>query len=289
MRIEYEFRVCIHECRAFDTGIEFAPAYCNSSFKHAAHNAFLFPDLPLTKLPVRIQTSQLGAGAGAARRAIVGVARAEHKILAVYPRFVRRGKEFDVINFLAIVARDSSVAKSLADGPGDVRQLVNLTQFQFHLVILYQEEPVSSPGHITSHLAMAGHTYCDASSAAIARNIVDGHFTTFMQDCADHAYTRLNAMLAGKNTSEIFEADHQANRSMAAHAKVSNIIEEDDTGGAGRVYRFTQQSSDDHIGAARLIYDCRSEGVVLGAKAFLPFREREALIAGIKRELESIS
>jgi hypothetical protein len=101
-----------------------------------------------------------------------------------------------------------------------------------------------------------------------------------MQDCADHAYTRLNAMLAGKNTSEIFEADHQANRSMAAHAKVSNIIEEDDTGGAGRVYRFTQQSSDDHIGAARLIYDCRSEGVVLGAKAFLPFRERAGAQVG---------
>jgi hypothetical protein len=68
---------------AFDAGIDFPFPHRDAAFKYAANNAFLFPDLTFADFPVGIEAGQLGAGSGAAGRAIVGLPRTENEILAV--------------------------------------------------------------------------------------------------------------------------------------------------------------------------------------------------------------
>jgi hypothetical protein len=53
---------------------------------------------------------------------------------------------------------------------------------------------------------------------------------------------------------------------MAAHSQVTNVVEKNDTGRAGAITRLDQQCTDQHVRAARLIYDRGPEPVVLGAK-----------------------
>ena len=64
----------------------------------AAGDALLPPHLARLQLAVREQARQLRARAGAARRAVVGLARAEHEVAAMVRRVDRRAEQLDVIH-----------------------------------------------------------------------------------------------------------------------------------------------------------------------------------------------
>src|SRR2546430_1369676 len=53
------------------------------TLEDAADDALLPPDLAFVQLTVGVETGQLGAGAGAARRTVVGVAGTEDEVAAV--------------------------------------------------------------------------------------------------------------------------------------------------------------------------------------------------------------
>ena len=76
----------------------------DAAFEDAAHDALLPPDFAGRELAVGVEAGQLGAGAGAAGRAVVGLAGAEHEILAIGAGRVWRTEEFDVVD-LATVRR----------------------------------------------------------------------------------------------------------------------------------------------------------------------------------------
>ena len=69
--------------------------------EHAAGDALLPPDLARAQLPVGVEAGELRARAGAAGRAIVGIARAEHEASAVRDSRRRGPEQLDVIHLRA--------------------------------------------------------------------------------------------------------------------------------------------------------------------------------------------
>ena len=61
---------------------------------------------------------------------------------------------------------------------------------------------------------------------------------------------------------------------MAAHAEVSDIVEENDAGGARRVVRLAKQRADQCVMAARLVYGAAAEMIELAGEASEPFGKR---------------
>src|ERR1035438_9207200 len=73
--IQNELRLRIHKCRTSDTGINLPFLHSHCAFKHAADNTFLPPDLAFLDLSVGIETRQLCACTGPARRPVIRLAR----------------------------------------------------------------------------------------------------------------------------------------------------------------------------------------------------------------------
>src|ERR687887_2519089 len=104
----------------------------------AADDALLSPDLPLPKFAVRVEAGQLGARARAARRAVVGLARAEHEILAVHAVEFGRREEFDVVYLLAARARDARTRERLPDTPSEFGQRLEVLKIE--LLAVFADE-----------------------------------------------------------------------------------------------------------------------------------------------------
>ena len=60
---------------------------------------------PSCELAVGAQAGELGAGAGAAGGAVVGLARAEHEVLAVGAGHAGRAEELDMVDLAAVRSR----------------------------------------------------------------------------------------------------------------------------------------------------------------------------------------
>src|ERR1700757_222338 len=69
-----------------------------AGLERAADDALLHPLLVFCELAVRGEAGELGAGAGAARRAVVGVPRAQHEVTRIGAGKRRRPEELDVVD-----------------------------------------------------------------------------------------------------------------------------------------------------------------------------------------------
>src|SRR5688572_17203891 len=121
----------------------------------AADDALLHPGLALGELAVGRQAGELRARAGAAGRAVVGLARAEHEV-ARSRRGGRRPEELDVID-VGIALR----VEHLADAPARLRQHFHVLHLQDLAMVLHEEEPVPAPGYVSSDLPELGHVDSD--------------------------------------------------------------------------------------------------------------------------------
>ncbi len=95
---------------ARDFGVELVAFDEPRSLEDAADDALLAPDLARLEFAVGVEARELGAGAGAAGRAVVRLAGAEDEVLAVGAGRGGRSEQLDVVDLAAI-------------GPGDVRWL----------------------------------------------------------------------------------------------------------------------------------------------------------------------
>src|SRR5207245_2431516 len=122
--VEKELGFGRHVSRARDARIDHAVHDLHRSLENAADDALLTPFLPGAQLAVGDQTSELGAGAGAARGAVVGSARTENEVAAVRAKRGRgRGTEqFHVVDLLTVIARDTLPSQRLTDPPGHFGQ-----------------------------------------------------------------------------------------------------------------------------------------------------------------------
>src|SRR5207248_10873550 len=119
-------------------------------------------------------TGELGAGAGAARRAVVGLAGAEDEIPAVGGRVPRRAVQLNVVDLLPAGPGDLFADERFADAASEVRQLGDAGHFQLLAVVADQEEPVAAPGHVAGHGAEAFDPHPDVGVPAVARHVLDG-------------------------------------------------------------------------------------------------------------------
>lgn len=129
-----------------------------------------------------------------------------------------------------------------------------------------EEEPVAAPGDVAADGAGAGNFNDEGTFGAPTGYIGDGDFTVFVQGGSNDANGSFNAVLAGTDAAHVRESSNEANGTVAAHAQVTYVVEEDDAGNAGTIGRFEKRCADNHVRAARFVDDGGTEGVMLFAK-----------------------
>src|SRR5438045_1786372 len=80
--------------------------HAHAAFEETADDALLPPDLTLAQFAVFEEAGELRARPGAARRAVIRLARAHHEVAAVCIRPMRRPEELHMIDQGAIRAGD---------------------------------------------------------------------------------------------------------------------------------------------------------------------------------------
>ena len=147
-------------------------------------------------------------------------------------------------------------------------------------VPLGEEKPVTAPGNIPADRLRAGNFNNKRAFGAPTRDIGNRHFAIFVQSCGNNPDRRFNAMLAGVNAAHVIKSGDEADGSVAAHAKVTDIVEKNDARSARGIGWLEKGCADDNIRAARFVDDRGSERVMLVAKNFQPFGDAAAAKVG---------
>jgi hypothetical protein len=184
-----------------------------------------------------------------------------------------------MIDLFAIRTSDALLAKSLANRPGETRQLVDILESQFHAVMPNEEKPVSSPGYIPANLSITRHVDRNIGVTSITRDIVDRDLVDrdlalFVQDRAHNAHRRLDLVFSGSDTLHVRQGGNQPDRTVTTHSQIAHIIKEDHAGSTRSINRVTQQSPYHHVGTARLIHHGGPETIMLASKALQPLPKR---------------
>src|SRR5207237_1576613 len=103
-----------------------------TSREDAADHAFLAPRNTRRKLAVGGKTSELGAGAGAAWRAIVRAAGAEYEVARIVARIGRRPNELDMIDLGARNTGHALATQGIPHARRERRKSTNPTRFERH-------------------------------------------------------------------------------------------------------------------------------------------------------------
>ena len=119
-RVDDQRRLGVDVGRAADLGSDPTLDDPCRAFEQAADDALLPPDLSLGELAVGDQAGKLGAGAGAARGAVVGPAGAQHEVLAVGIGPSRWTEQLDMVDLATVGAADALSGQGLANAPGDL-------------------------------------------------------------------------------------------------------------------------------------------------------------------------
>src|SRR5688572_30964612 len=113
--VDDQIRLGCDKCRALDSGMDEVVCHGNSSFKDTADNTLLPPDLAFTKFSIREKTCELGAGASAARRAIVCVSGTQDEVFTIDSGKLRRAKQLDVIDLMPIASCNPRARQRVSD------------------------------------------------------------------------------------------------------------------------------------------------------------------------------
>src|SRR5690606_20702957 len=136
--------------------------------ENGVENAGLPPGLPGLELSGGVQAGELGAGARAAGRAVVGLARTEDEIPAVGEgRIGRRAEGLDVVDLHLVRSGDAVCAGRLPDGPGEGGERLKVREGDFRPLSVDQEKPVPAPRDVAANLAPAGRLDRDIGGEAI--------------------------------------------------------------------------------------------------------------------------
>ncbi|CAM2160551.1 hypothetical protein PT2222_80135 [Paraburkholderia tropica] len=284
---ENELRLRAHvrraaNARAHVTGREIAAAFVAfvARLEHAADDALLLPHGARRKRRVGGEAGDLRARAGAARRAVVRLAGAQHEVAAVEARRRRIGEQFDMVDQRAALARDAIRFERLANRPGHIRERFDVGEVERLAVIGDEEEPVAAPRDIAMDAAEARHVDRHVGAVAIRGHVAHGHAAVGVQFGFDIAHRRFDAMHARRDAAHVRERHDQADRAVSAHAEKAHVVEENDARRTGRIVRLAEQRADHHVGAARLADDACAHAVEVAAENLEPLGERSAAQLG---------
>src|SRR5210317_146238 len=95
---------------------------------------------------------------------------------------------------------------------------------------LAQKKPVSAPGDIASHRAEFWNIDRNAPAVAVTRDVFHSDRVFIDEVHGDDADRGFQFRFAESDFSKIGERDCNTDRAVSAHAKVSAVVEEQDTG-----------------------------------------------------------
>ena len=98
---------------------------------------------------------------------------------------------------------------------------------------------------------------------AEADHVLHGDSAIRVQRGAYHADGRLNAMLAGLDATQMRESGDHTDGAVSAHAKIADVIEENDAGDAVRIGGLKEQRAYQDVGSAGFVDDGRAKMIVL--------------------------
>ncbi len=147
-------------------------------------------------------------------------------------------------------------------------------------MIAHQEKPVAAPGDVPGHHSIAFGLDRDLRGSPVTRHVLHRHLAALMQNGLHRPDRSFDRVLAGRDLAEVRQSHHQADRSMAAHPQIADVVEEDRARGRLRVDRVAEQRAHDHIRSSGLVDNRRAEVVEVGAEAAQPVRHRSCAEIG---------
>src|SRR6266487_3506424 len=201
--------------------------YGNCSLELASGYALLSPDLSFFELPFSVETGHFGASACATWRTVIGFARTKHKIYAVYSIAFRGSAQLNMIYLLAARAGNSSAGQCLPNSPGKFSEDINIVECQSLTMIIDEEKPVSTPGHVAGNRTNLRNIHGYICSQSITGHIRDRNVTFFIEAGFNRSHRSFNAMSSRFDPIQIVQRGDNADRSVPAHSQVANVIEKD--------------------------------------------------------------
>src|SRR5262249_13427973 len=151
-------------------------------------------------------------------------------VAAVASRVARRAEQLDVVDLLPAGAGDAVAVQGAAETPGKVRKALDVRQLQFLAVLGDEEEPVAAPRDIASDPAVPLYPYGDALGGAVAGHVPQGDGLAARVPKGADPDRFFQVVPAGADATGGGQRNRHANRAVAAHVKVADIVEEDDAG-----------------------------------------------------------
>ena len=122
--------------------------------------------------------------------------------------------------------------------------------------------------------AESGHLDSECLPGAIAGNVGHRDLAAGMERGGDNSHGSFEAMFARLDAAQARQRDDDSDSAVTAHAKIADVVEEEDARGAGRVCRLAEKGSDHYVRPPRLVDDGRAEPVIFPLEAVSPLRQR---------------
>ena len=116
-----------------------------------------------------------------------------------------------------------------------------------------QKEPVAAPRDVSRHGADSFDLDGHVVSEPVTRDVLKTDAVRAVVVERDEADRRFEAMRSSLDPPEMPERHAESNRPVPAHPECPDVVEEDHSRDVGRINRFAQQGTDDHIRPTRLI------------------------------------
>ena len=126
-----------------------------------------------------------------------------------------------------------------------------------------KEKPISTPCDVSDDNSAFGYIDLYFCRISICRNIFNRDVIRRVEVDFDFADGGLQEVNTCPNSTHIGQSGRNTDGTVAAHAEISNVVEED--GGSNTVGRIglQQPCADDHIRAARLTQNCAPHPIVI--------------------------
>lgn len=185
-----------------------------------------------------------------------------------------RGEKFDMVNI------GVGLIKRVPNLPRECREPLDIANSYFLAVIGAEKEPVAAPGNIARGALAARKREGDGFLGAVAYDILDAHPAIGVEGRADNPDGRVYSMRSGPKLSLVGQRRDEANRPVAAHPQVADIVEENHATDAARRMRLHNKPPHNHLRAARLVDRGAAKVVKVALKEGNTLRERATAQVG---------
>src|SRR5258706_7543038 len=162
----------------------------------AADDALLPPRRALGQLSIGGEAREPRARSRAARRAVVGVARAQHEVAAIVGVAPRLPQKLDVIDLAAVATRDRGPRERAAHRAAEFRERPDLREVERPVVRVDEEEPVASPRHVAGDRAEAIDCDVDGFVVSIRDDVFQRDLALRPERAGHRSDRRVEAMRA---------------------------------------------------------------------------------------------